>query len=417
MSDCLFINSRIATLRGERSDSLKPRRGADLCDLAVIPHGYVLVQNGRIAQVGQGKPKSVDPATVVIDANGRLLTPGFVDCHTHACWAGDRLDEWDLKMAGKSYLEILAAGGGIMSTVRSVRATATQELADGILRRGREMAAYGTTTVEVKSGYGLDTTTELRMLEAIAIATRTSPIRVTATFLGAHAIDPLQSDAVRRMIDETLPEVVREYPGICVDAYCERGSWSVEECMRYFKKAISLGCPIRVHADQFNSLGMVSAAVGLKAVSVDHLEATTDGDLELLAKSSTIAVGLPASSFCLGTQCIRAREFIDRGGALALATNANPGSAPVRAIPIVIAFAVRELKLSPAEALTAVTYNAACVLGLAEECGSIDTGKSADLALWPCQDERALGYELSGSLPDLVMARGVIVRGDFSTVR
>lgn len=294
-----------------------------------------------------------------------------------------------------------------MSTVRAVRTTATQTLADDLMRRLREMAAYGTTTAEVKSGYGLDTETELRMLEAIAQAAQKSPLRVVATFLGAHAIDPQQRECVERMIEETLPAVAKKYPGIATDAYCETGAWSVADCTRYFRKAKALGCGVRVHTDQFNSLGMIGAALELDATSVDHLEAATDADLDAVARSQTIAVGLPATAFCLGTPCIRARRFIDAGGALALATNANPGSAPVRAVPIVISFAVREMGMTPAEAITTVTWNAACVLGLVHECGSIAVGKSADLVLWPCDDERALGYELSGSLPELVLARGV----------
>jgi imidazolonepropionase len=296
-----------------------------------------------------------------------------------------------MKLAGRSYLDILAAGGGIMSTVRAVRAASTQDLAEELMQRLLEMAAYGTTTAEVKTGYGLETETELRMFDAIAHAARHSPLRVAATFLGAHALDPLQSDCVEKMIKETLPAVAKRYSGITVDAYCETGAWSVVDCVRYFQQAKQHGLGIRVHTDQFNSLGMIPAA------------------LELVARSKTIAVGLPATAFCLGTPCIQARKFIDAGGALALATNANPGSAPVRAIPIVLSFAVREMKMTPAEAITSVTWNAACVLGMTDQCGSIAVGKSADIVLWPFKDERALGYELSGALPEIVMAGGRVI--------
>ena len=409
MSGYLFVNARIVTLQTSSDDSILPRRGGDLRDLRTIARGFVRVQDGRITQVGPGSPTHPVDGENVIDARGRVLMPGFVDCHTHACWAGDRLDEWEMKLAGRSYLDILAAGGGIMETVRNVRATPTQTLTDDLMRRLREMAAYGTTTAEVKSGYGLESETELRMLEAITQAARHSPIRVAATFLGAHAIVPQRADCVDRMIVETLPAVAKKYPSITTDAYCETGAWSVADCSRYFRRAKELGCGVRVHTDQFHSLGMIAAALELGATSVDHLEAATDADLDLVARSTAIAVGLPATAFCLGTPCIQARKLIDAGGAIALATNANPGSAPVRAIPIVLSFAVREMKMTPAEAITAVTWNAACVLGLSRECGSIAVGKSADLVLWPFDDERALGYELSGALPEIVMARGTIL--------
>ncbi len=353
----------------------------------------------------------------MIDARGRVVTPGFVDCHTHACYEGERLDEWEMKLAGKAYLDILAGGGGIMSSVRSVRATPTRTLADGVLRRTREMAAYGTTTVEVKSGYGLDEATEVRMLEAIALAEAESPLRITPTFLGAHAKDADDPQFVDRMIEKTIPAIAARFPGIVADAYCEQGAWSVAECLRYFEKARTLGLGIRVHTDQFNSLGMVEHGVALGARSLDHLEAASDTDLERIARSSTIAVGLPAASFCLATPCIRAREFLDMGGALALATNANPGSAPVRGIPLIVAFGVREMKMTSAEALSSVTFNAACVLGLESTCGSIAPGMSADLVLWPHTDERSLGYEIAGALPDLVLARGERVAGSIDVIR
>lgn len=387
-----------------------------MADLGVIDRGYLLMQGGRILEVARGDALSAMHTDArVIDARGRVVLPGFVDCHTHACWAGDRWDEWEMKLAGASYLDILAAGGGILSTVRAVRSATTDELSQGLLSRAFEMAAYGTTTIEVKSGYGLDCASELRMLEAISRAAERSPIGMSATFLGAHAIDPACDAFVARTTNETLPAVLARHPRITVDAYCESGAWSVDECVAYFQRAKALGSAVRVHTDQFNSLGMIPAALALGAVSVDHLEAASDSDLNAVAASSTIAVGLPATSFCLATPTIRARQFIDAGGALALATNANPGSAPVRGMPIIISFAVREMRMTPAEALTTVIWNAACVLGLADKCGSIEPGKSADVVLWPFTDERALGYELSGALPTHVWARGVEVAASTNT--
>lgn len=409
MQGFLIHNARIVTLRSDDAASALPRRRTAMRELGVIPLGYIVVRGDRIERVEAGTPSAEMRDLQPIDAAGGVVTPGFVDCHTHACWAGDRWDEWEMKLAGSAYLEILAAGGGIHATVRAVRAASTNDLAQGIEVRTRQMAAYGTTTVEVKSGYGMDCETELRMLDAIDLAASRSHLRIVKTYLGAHAIDPSIADFVERTIDTTLPAVMLRHPRITIDAYCEKGSWSVEECVRYFTKGAALGAGVRVHTDQFNSLGMLPAALSLGAMTVDHLEAATDDDLDAVARSSTIAVGLPATAFCLGTPTIRARRFIDGGGALALATNANPGSAPVRGMPIVVSFAVREMNLTPAEALTTVTWNAACALGLSHICGSIEIGKSADLVWWPVDDERALGYELSGALPLMVMARGALV--------
>lgn len=376
-------------------------------NLGIMKRGHIVWESGRITALAAGEPAALPTDCTTIDAGGCVVTPGFVDCHTHACWAGDRSDEWAMKLAGRSYLDILAAGGGIMSTVRAVRAAAQEELTALLARRLAEMANYGTTTVEVKSGYGLTTESELKMLRAIDAARALTPLRVAATFLGAHAVDAEQPDFVARTIEETLPAAARLMPGIAADAYCEQGAWNATDCAAYFERARSLGCPVRVHTNQFHSLGMVERAVAMGAVSLDHLEACTDAEIAAVAGSGSVAVGLPATSFCLGTPHVRARELVDAGAALALATNANPGSAPVRGMPLVIALAVRQLRLSPSESLIATTWNAACVLGVQGECGSLAVGKSADLVLWPFHDERTLAYEVSGALPDAVFARGV----------
>jgi len=376
-------------------------------NLGIMKRGHIVWESGRITALAAGEPAALPTDCTTIDAGGCVVTPGFVDCHTHACWAGDRSDEWAMKLAGRSYLDILAAGGGIMSTVRAVRAAAQEELTALLARRLAEMANYGTTTVEVKSGYGLTTESELKMLRAIDAARALTPQRVAATFLGAHAVDAEQPDFVARTIEDTLPAAARLMPGIAADAYCEQGAWNATDCAAYFERARSLGCPVRVHTNQFHSLGMVERAVAMGAVSLDHLEACTDADIAAVAGSGSVAVGLPATSFCLGTPYLRARELVDAGAALALATNANPGSAPVRGMPLVIALAVRHLRLSPSESLIATTWNAACVLGVQGECGSLAVGKSADVVLWPFHDERALAYEVSGALPDAVFARGV----------
>jgi imidazolonepropionase len=364
--------------------------------------------DGRIAAVGAGDPDG-DAAAADIDAGGCVLMPGFVDCHTHACWAGDRFDEFEMKLAGRSYLEILESGGGIMSTVRAVRAEEGRALRESLVKRLSRMAALGSTTVEVKSGYGLTTTDEVKMLRAIHIAGGETRQSVIPTFLGAHAIDPDSPRCVDETINETLPKVVNEFPGIACDAYCEQGAWSVRDTGRLFERAAALGCPLRVHTDQFNSLGMTRLAIEMGAVSVDHLEATTPADLELLAASKTIGVALPASGFQLDDRYMSGRALVDAGGVLALATNYNPGSAPTPSMAFVIALACRKLGLTIAEAIVAATVNAACVLGLQDKVGSIEPGKRADLQLMDFTDERELGYEFATPGPRFVMIAGQVV--------
>lgn len=406
MAATAIVNARLLTMHpvhGARA----PIRRPTAANLGIIERGHILWESNKITAIAAGDPAMLPQDCTTLDAGGCLVTPGFVDCHTHACWAGDRSDEWAMKLAGRSYLDILSAGGGIMSTVRAVRAAAAEELTTLLARRLAEMADYGTTTVEVKSGYGLNTESELKMLRAIHAARTHTPQRIAATFLGAHALDAEQPDFVSRTIEETLPAAVRLMPGITADAYCEQGAWTAPDCTAYFERARALGCPVRVHTNQFHSLGMVERAVALGAVSLDHLEACTDAEIAAVAGSGSVAVGLPATSFCLGTPFLRARELMDAGAALALATNANPGSAPVRSMPLVIALAVRHLRLSPSESLIATTWNAACVLGMQGECGSLAVGKSADVVLWPFRDERTLAYEVSGALPEAVFARGV----------
>jgi imidazolonepropionase len=399
MSALHIRNARILTLRGEPG----PRRGPALRDLGVIPHGEVIVADGKITAIGE---KLESPAGAeVIDAAGRVLMPGFVDCHTHACWAGDRLDEWEKKLNGVPYLEILKAGGGIHSTVRAVREATQKQLAASLRERLGQMLRGGTTTVEVKSGYGLNTETELKMLRAIRRAASDWPGTLVPTALLGHAVEGDLEDYSRMVTKEMLAEVSREFPDIAVDAFCEKESWSVEACVRLFEKARKHH-PVRVHADQFNSLGMIPEAIRMHARSVDHLEATTKADLCALAASNTFGVILPCTGFHTDQRFAKAGFFADQGGALALATNCNPGSSPTHSMPLAIALAVRFCGLLPAEAIVAATINPATLLGLTDR-GSIEVGKRADLILLQHKDERQLAYELGGNPVDLVICGGL----------
>jgi imidazolonepropionase len=378
--------------------------------------GYVHVEGERIVDVGSADvghdPRS--PAADVcqpppfagrVDAGERVLMPGFVDAHTHALFAGDRLDEFELKRQGKSYLEILAAGGGILSTVRAVQRSSEAELSALLAERLRHMLAEGTTSVEVKSGYGLTTRAELAMLRAIAQASSQFPGTVLPTALLGHAIDPGEPHFIDRVINETLPAVHAEFPTIPVDAFCESGAWSPSDCRRLLGRARELGHPLRLHTDQFNALGGLDLALELGAVSVDHLEATPVGSLAKVADSDTFAVMLPVTGFHTDQRFAAGRAFLDLGGKLVLASNYNPGSAPSSSMPLVMALAVRKLGLSAAEAIRAATQTAAALLGLPDR-GVIRPGARADLLLLRHRDERLLGYELGGNPVERVWVAG-----------
>jgi imidazolonepropionase len=417
-ADLLIRGARVVTPVAEGGRYL---RGAETGRLHVHDDGDVRIRDGRIVELGRGLAPG--PGLPVLEAQGRVLLPGFVDAHTHACWAGDRLDEWTLRMAGATYQELLTAGGGIHSTVEAVRSASRQELTSSLLSRLNRALREGTTTVEVKTGYGLDTATELRMLEAIRAAAERWPGTVVPTACLGHAKDADIPDFVTRVIQETLPAVHDAFPGIAVDAYCEEGAWSVEECRRLFQAAAELGHPIRVHADQFTSLGMVEAAVEMGARSVDHLEASSRDTLALLGasggpeaaepprfpgKAPTAGVLLPVSGFHLDDRYADGRTLVDSGGAVVVGTNWNPGSAPSPSIPFAVALAVRKNGLTPAEAVTSVTHNAAVLLGVPDR-GRIQVGTRGDLVLLDAEDERVLAHDVGGRVAHTVICGGRVV--------
>ncbi len=398
----LIRNARLLTL----GTASRPRRGKELADLGIIPVGEILIADGRIAAIGAKVDAPADAE--LIDALGRVVMPGFVDCHTHACWAGDRLDEWEMKLRGAPYLEILKKGGGIHATVKAVREATQKQLAASLRDRLGAMLREGTTTVEVKSGYGLTTEAEMKMLRAIRRAAAEWAGTVVATALIGHAFEGDLDEYARMVVKDMLPEVSREFPDITVDAYCEEGAWSVDACVKFFEKARKHH-PIRVHSDQFTSLGMIPEAIRLHARSVDHLEASTKKDLLALAASPTMGVILPCTGLHTDQRFMRSRLFIEQGGALALATNCNPGTSPSHSIPLAIALAVRFCGLTPAEAIVAATVNAAAVLGFTDR-GNLAVGQRADLLLLRHKDERALAYELGGNPVDTVICAGQVVR-------
>ncbi len=410
----MIRNARVVTVAKDGRAAVKPIRGEDAGELHILERADIYVTADRITDVrkiaANARPRPALAGAQEIDAAGRVVMPGLVDCHTHACWAGSRLDEWDQKRRGVPYLKILKLGGGIMATVRAVRAASVQELTDALLPRLHEMLALGSTTIEVKSGYGLTTADELKMLHAVRDAQRHFAGTLVPTALLGHAIDDEQPGFVGRVVRETLPAVVAEFPAIAVDAYCEQGAWSVEQCVKLFSRARELGCPVRVHADQFNSLGMIPAALHLEARSVDHLEASKKDELALLAKApGTFAVALPACGFHMDGRYARVRGYTQQGGALCIASNLNPGSAPCGSMPMIIALAVRHLGLSPQEAIVAATRNPALLLGLIDR-GAVAPGLRADLIMLKDRDERAIGFEFGSSPVGTVIAGGRVVR-------
>jgi len=405
----LIRHARILTLAETKSEQnadggVRPRRGPALRELGVIPRGDVLVSDdGKISAVGN--ELAVPEGAEAIEADGRVLMPGFVDCHTHACWAGDPLPDWEQQLAGARPEEIQKRGGGIHAIVRGVREATRKQLAASLRTRLDLMLRAGTTTVEVKSGYGLNIDNELKMLHAIQRVQQEWAGTVVPTACLGQAIEGDPATHTRMVVREMLPAVWHEFPGITVDACCDADAWPLEACQRLFERAHKHGLPLRVAADLYGSTGMVAEALKFFMRSVDHLEIATKEDLIALAASNTFGVVTPATSFHLNRRFARAGAFADSGGLLALASNYNPLTAPTWSMPLVIALAVRNCGVTPAEAIVACTVNAAAVLGLNDR-GTIEVGRRADLILLRHRDERLLANEYGGNPIDNVIVAG-----------
>jgi imidazolonepropionase len=370
-----------------------PLRGAELREVDVLEQAYVLCEDGRITGVGRMRDlASLDGDVEELDGRGLCALPGLVDCHTHACFAGDRVDEFALRAAGATYEELHAAGGGILATVRATREAGEDALLAAVRRHRDWMLRAGTTTFEAKSGYGLDRDTELAQLRAIVAAGG------VPTWLGAHAVPPEFADADAYLdfaIAEVLPEAARLAEA--ADVFLESGAFDAVQARRYLTACREAGLALRLHGDQFTEQGAIPLAAELGARSVDHLEATQDEGIRALAESDVVGVLLPASALFLGRPMPPARALIDAGAAVALATDFNPGSAFCESLPLVCSLAATQLKLSPAEALSACTVNAAYVLGRAGKKGRIAPGYDADLVLLDAPDWRYLAYHLGGN--------------------
>ncbi|MFL5912906.1 MAG: imidazolonepropionase [Gaiellaceae bacterium] len=390
--------AQVATPAGREA----PLRGAQLGEVEVIEDAYVLCNGDTIESVGRMRDlRALDSEIDELDAKGCCAIPGLVDCHTHAAFGGDRVDEFSLRAAGASYEELHARGGGILSTVRATREAGEDGLRTAVPRHRDWMRSHGTTTFEAKSGYGLDRDTELASLRAIR------DVGGIPTWLGAHAVPPEFDDA-DAYLDFALTEVLPEAATIAeaADVFLERGAFDAAQARRYLEACRDAGLALRLHGDQFTEQGAIPLAIELGARSVDHLEATGDGGIRALAASDVSAVVLPASALFLGRPMPPARALVDAGAAVALATDFNPGSAFCESLPLCCSLAATQMKLSPAEALSACTVNAAHVLGRADRLGRIAPGYRADLVLLDAPDWRYLAYHLGGEVVDRVVAGG-----------
>jgi imidazolonepropionase len=396
-----------------------PQRGGDLGRLGIIPDGAVLVRGEVIEAVGSSADlKAAYPNEPALDASGKVVLPGFVDSHTHLVWAGNRAAEFEMRLQGKTYMEIMAAGGGIVSTVRATRAASPSSLLAETRARAESIFRLGTTTCEAKTGYGLETAAEIRQLEALLELNDAGPLEIVPTFLGAHAIpveyktDP--EGYTRLVCEEMLPEVQRWWqenassqPLPFVDVFCETGAFTLHQSRQILETARQLGFPLKIHADEFDNLGGASLAAGLGAASADHLVKTSPDDIRALAQSDTVAVALPCTPFGLADpHYTPAREIITAGGLLAVASDINPGTAWCESMQFVIALGCRYLKLTPAQAIAAATINAAAAIRRADRIGSIEPGKQADLLVLSVDDYRHLGYRFGSSLVETVIKRG-----------
>lgn len=405
--------SQLLTLKGV------PQRGERLGELEIIKDGALLIDGETIQAVGQREEiLSKYPNSPKLDAGGKVVMPGFVDPHTHLLWAGDRAKEFTQRLQGKTYLEILAGGGGILSTVKATRQASIETLIRETKPRAELAFAYGTTTAEVKTGYGLDLASEIKQLEAILALDQEIPLDLVPTFLAAHAIPPefkgRADDYVGVICNQMLPTLkdwwaanTHKKPLPFVDVFCERGAFNLAQSRRILETALALGFPLKIHADEFENLGGASLAAELGAASADHLVKTSPDEFVALANSDTVAVSLPGTPFGLNEEeYTPVQELLKAGGLLALATDANPGTSWCESMQFILALACRKMGLTPGQAIAAATLNAAAALKLEGRIGSIEPGKQADLLILSVGDYHQLGYRFGTNLVATVIKRG-----------
>lgn len=410
--DLLVVHAEeLVTCRGPA-----PKCGAAMSDLGVIPDGALVIRGGRIAAVGPTEAVLAEWGAVPLprlDARGKAVLPGFVDSHTHLVFGGYRPEEFAWRLQGMRYMEIMARGGGILSTVAATRATDTAALVEGGRRRLDGLLAFGVTTVEGKSGYGLDRETELRQLEAMAQLDREHTLDIVPTFLGAHAVPPEFKGRPDAYIDflgrEVLPAVAERGLAEFCDVFCEQNVFDVAQSRRLLTRARDLGFRLTLHADEIVPLGGAELAAELGAVSADHLLHASDAGIRALAAAGVVATLLPITAFGLREPYARGRAMIDAGCAVALATDLNPGSCFSHSIPLLLALATLYMGLTPEEAVSAVTINGAAALGRADRVGSLEPGKQGDAVVLEYPSYRFLPYHMGVNIVEKVIKNGRVV--------
>ncbi len=385
------------------------RRGQEQGKLQKLRHAWVLLEGECIAQVGEGDPPPA-PGAARLDAGGRLATPGLVDAHTHLIFGGWRQNELALKLHGVPYLDILAQGGGILSTVQATRAASQQQLEEKAAQALDEMFSFGTTTCEAKSGYGLSTQEECKQLRAIRALDERHPVDLVPTFLGAHALPQEYRDRrgeyLRLLCEEMIPAVAAEGLAEFCDVFCETGVFTAEESREILLCGRRHGLRPKIHADEIDPIGGSQLAGEVGAISAEHLIVCPPQGISSMARAGTVACLLPATSFYLGASFAPARQMIDAGVPVAMATDFNPGSCPCLNLQLVMNLGCLKYRLTPEEVLTAVTLNGAAAIGRAQTVGSLEPGKLGDLVLWEAADLEYLCYRLGSNLVHTVIKRG-----------
>ena len=417
MANPLLITgaSQLLTLHGSG-----PRRGDSLSNLGLIKDGALLVRDGLIAAVGtRGEVEALPEARGAekLDLGGRVALPGFVDSHTHLIHAASRAEEYELKIAGASYEEIARKGGGILNSVKKLRAATSEALKKRALAALKQFAAHGTTTIEAKSGYGLDVTSELKILRLHKELAAEQPLEIVSTFLGAHVV-PAEfrgkaggAERYIQLIEQNmLPEIGESRLAEFCDVFCDRGAFTIEQSKRVLQAGRQWGLSPRLHAEQLSRTGAARLAILLRAASCDHLEHVNRGDIQALGKSETVATLLPGCDFHLGLkQYAPARSLIEAGAIVSLATDYNPGTSPTLSMPMILSLACAQLRMTPAEAIAAATINSAYALRREKNIGSLEVGKQADIAVFEVADYREIPYYFGVSHCWMTVKRGRVI--------